>query len=382
MSFGAVITYGDNNQPIPDELSQWLVEVRIEQELNKPARFAIRFEDDICGDSFEVQNNMVLQPDSLIGIFVPVNNQESLQTSEMECLIIGRVTKIKSSLQLGGPGTWIEFHGEDRRIEMDRLAVTANWQGNGADIISSILSSYDFNPDVSDIDSEYTETEQLNQSGTDLSFLNKIINEHGLNFWIEYEVDSVNQANGQYSVNQTAIVKISPPDEGATDLTLLPIDNQEASFRVNVIQSQCPNVNVFSAEVDTEVPNARLGQNNETESHESEQRTEAIGEGQTITEVGGAVRTIPRNSPGTEEDRQLRERSTLREASWFVEASVSTSVHMYGKTIHPHSIILVEGAGNTLSVPYQVKSVTHVVNASDHMMDIKLRSNTLGSRGA
>lgn len=382
MSFGAIVTYGDSNQPIPDELSQWLVEVRIEQELNKPARFAIRFEDDICGDGFEVQNNMVLRPDSVIGIFVPVNSQSSPQTSEMECLIIGRVTKIKSSLQLGGPGTWIEFHGEDRRIEMDRLAVTANWQGNGADIVSSILSSYDFTPDVSDIDVEYTETEQLNQSGTDLSFLNKMINEHGLNFWIEYSVDSINEMSGEYSVSEKSIVKISPPEEGATNLSLLPDDDQETSFRVNVIQSECPNVNVFNAEVDTEVPNARLGQNDETESNASEERAESLGEGQTITEVGGAVRTIPRNSPGTDEDRERRERSTLREASWFVEASVSTSVHMYGKTIHPHTIIAVEGAGDTLSVPYQVKSVTHVVNASDHMMDIKLRTNTLGTRGA
>jgi hypothetical protein len=36
------------------------------------------------------------------------------------------------------------------------------------------------------------------------------------------------------------------------------------------------------------------------------------------------------------------------------------------------------GAGAQLSGAYQIKEVTHVVNASDHYMDVKLRTNRLG----
>ncbi len=80
---------------------------------------------------------------------------------------------------------------------------------------------------------------------------------------------------------------------------------------------------------------------------------------------------------GTAEQRR-RQQAALTEASWFVEATASTTAHMLNGVLAPHEVVEVIGAGTQLSGAYQVKEVTHVVNASDHYMDLKLRSNRLG----
>jgi hypothetical protein len=52
---------------------------------------------------------------------------------------------------------------------------------------------------------------------------------------------------------------------------------------------------------------------------------------------------------------------------------------MLGGILKPHDVVPIEGIGTELSGPYQVKSATHVINAADHFMDVKLRSN-IGNR--
>ena len=58
-----------------------------------------------------------------------------------------------------------------------------------------------------------------------------------------------------------------------------------------------------------------------------------------------------------------------------IEGAQPELAHMLGSVLKPHDIVPVEGIGAELSGPYQVQSVTHVINAADHFMDIKLRSN-------
>ena len=108
MGFGVYITTGTSLKRLSTEISNWLVEVRVEMELSKPARFALRFEDDICDGSFAVSGSEELKQDEKLGLFVIDENDA------LDCLVYGPVTEVKSNSQLGGPGSWIEIHGEDR----------------------------------------------------------------------------------------------------------------------------------------------------------------------------------------------------------------------------------------------------------------------------
>ncbi|MEM9332930.1 MAG: hypothetical protein AAGA53_16535 [Pseudomonadota bacterium] len=380
MSFGAEILFGDNNKPLPTEVAQWLAEVRVEQELNKPAKFALRFEDDLCGEAPAVSGRSELTPNTMMTVMV-ANEEEKV------CLVRGRVIQVKSSSQLGGPGSWVETHCESRQVEMDRETFQVNWAGPEKDIISSVLSGYDFVPDVKNVqDKTYDEENQLNQRGTDFAFLNKLASENGVDFWISYEVEPPNLFTGDSTITEHAHFRISPevPD-GAFSIggfSLLPQDDGP-SFRVNVIGDECPNVNLFTADIDAERPNAAEGQavdlaSASEENAASEESAETQGDGPTLKLVDGVTRTVAPAGPGGGEDQTRRQEAALRAASWFVEAKVSTSAHMLGAVLSPHDLIDVVGAGAEYSIPYQVKAVTHVITAADHMMDVVLRSNFVG----
>ena len=75
---------------------------------------------------------------------------------------------------------------------------------------------------------------------------------------------------------------------------------------------------------------------------------------------------------------QCKAEAALTEAGWFVDATASTTAHMLGGVLLPHDVVEVEGLGKEHSGPYQVKAVTHVINAADHFMDIQLRRNAIG----
>jgi 1-aminocyclopropane-1-carboxylate deaminase/D-cysteine desulfhydrase-like pyridoxal-dependent ACC family enzyme len=81
---------------------------------------------------------------------------------------------------------------------------------------------------------------------------------------------------------------------------------------------------------------------------------------------------------GGQEVLNARAESALTEAGWFVEATASTTAHMLGGVLVPHDVVQVEGLGPVDSGPYQVKSVTHVIKATEHLMDLELRRNAIG----
>lgn len=380
MGFGATVTIGDSNAPLRPELAQWLVEARVEQELSKPTRFAVRFEDDICGDQPAVAGAPELRPNTVLAIIAPAGNQRY-------CLVRGRITQVKSSTRFGGQGSWLEVHGEDRRVEMDRICVQAAWTGHASDAATQILNAYGFTPDVEQTSTVYEENgNTLSQRDTDLGFLEKIANENSMELWVEYEVSGGDTPlSPNLTVTETAKLQTSPPAGGSGGLPAPPVlvPSGTPSLRVNVRGDECPNVTSFNAEVDNERPNAAHGatvnaRDGQVDDAGGESVQAPIDDGTSLVQIDGVERTICVASPGDSEEQRRRQQAALTEASWFVEATASTTAHMLNGVLVPHEVVEVIGAGRQLSGAYQVKEVTHVINASDHYMDLKLRSNRLG----
>lgn len=386
MSFGAIITFGEGNAPLPGAVSQWLTEIRVEEELSKPTKFAIRFEDDLCGDAPAVEGRPELATNTVISVLVPDGNATA-------CLVRGRITMLKTSSQAGGSGSWVEAHGENK-VEMDRDTVQATWEGDEDQIVTSILLGYDFSPEVHNVQSKtYTQAEQLNQRGTDLALLDKIAAENGVDFWISYTVTPPPPLppDAGYEIIEQANFRISPevPDNALFDIgdfALEAFDATAPELRISVPEGQCPNVNVFNAQIDAERPNRARGAAIDAESGSiDETETSAdpstAGEGRELDDLDGVTRTIVTSGPGDGTDQQRRDDAALREASWFAEANVSTTAQLLQRrVIRPHQIVNVVGAGPRFSIPWQAKTVTHVVTAADHMMDLTLRSNFLGEK--
>lgn len=379
MGFGAIVTTGDSYAIMPAEVMRWIVEVRVEMELSKATRFALRFEDDICEGDPAVARRAELQANQLVGVFVIVEGAP-------QCLVVGPITRVRTSSMVGGTGSWVEVHGEDRRVEMGRVGIQDVWTGKASDAARTILRGYGFEPEVDETRIEYADEQHaLNQRGTDLAFIEDIARKNNLEFWLGYRVSGSPAGISVDAIE--ARLKASPPRPAAGP-PAAPVLVADAGLAIDIQPppGQCVTVTRFDARIDFERPNAARG------------FAQALGDGQASTSdsrppdapVNPEADTIERIQRGTRQalapaitdpiEQALAAEAQLTEAAWFVEVDCSTTLALMKFPILPHQIIDVRHAGARLSGPYQVKTATHVINAADHYIDFKLRAN--GLRGA
>lgn len=388
MGFGAVITTGDDFSPMGDDLMQWIVEARVEQELSKETKFSIRFEDDLCEGNFEVAGNEQLRANTLIGIFVKAQDK-------FECLVHGPITRIRTSAMVGGTGSWVEVTGLDRRIELGRTELQASWTGFASDAATTLLEAYGFETDCEATWKEYsTGNNALNQRGSDLNFILDIARKNNLEFWFEYTVEPplipFAPPPENFSVTTKINLKHSPATQSTPLIALPPVLSADDGLTIKVQppDGQCTTVTRFDTRIDFERPTAAVGFAQNVSSGEfleqqaSAEANDQLEEGSSsLIEISGVERTIL-TSPATDEEEQFLEKEAmLTEASWFVEVDCSSTLELLEFAATPHQIVDVKYAGERLSGPYQVMTATHVINASDHFIDFKIRANGLKEEG-
>lgn len=376
MGFGAIITTGDAYAIMDPDIMRWIVEARVEMELSKATRFALRFEDDLCEGDPEVAHRPELQANQLVGVFVSVEGTPT-------CLVVGPITRVRTSSMVGGTGSWIEVHGEDRRVEMGRLGIQDVWLGKASDAATSVLSGYDFTPDVDETRIEYADEQHaLNQRGTDLAFIEDIARKNNLEFWLSYEVSG---SPAGISVDTiTANLKASPP-RAAAGPPAPPVLVADAGLEIDVQPppDKCVTVTRFDARIDFERPSAARGFAQDLAAGDSAATDSTPPdapvnpEAATLDRVHRDTRQVLAPTITDPIEQALAAEAQLTEAAWFVEVDCSTTLELIKTPILPHQIIAVRHAGARLSGPYQVKTATHVINAADHFIDFKLRANGL-----
>lgn len=375
MGFGAIITTGRECTPMNPDVMRWIVEARVEMELSKPSRFALRFEEDICEGDPAVARRPELQANAVVGIFVMANDKP-------ECLVVGPITRTRSSSMVGGSGSWFEVHGEDRRVEMGRVAIQDVWIGKASDAARTILSGYQFDPDVEDTQIEYADDQHaLNQRGTDLAFIEDIARKNNHEFWLSYDVSA--SLTG-ISLNAIKANLKSSPKRASAGPPAPPILVADGDLVIDIMppQDKCVTVTRFDARIDFERPSAARGfaqvlDSGESQPSETTPPDDPVNpEAETIGLIQRETRILAPTVTDPVEQR-LASEAQLTEAAWFVEVDCSTTLELMKRPVLPHQIIDVRHAGARLSGPYQVKTATHVINATDHFMDFKLRSNGL-----
>ena len=66
MGFGAIIASGDNNELLAQDLTDCVTEVRVEQSLDEPTKFAIRFQEDLEDGEPRVMQSPELQCEQIV----------------------------------------------------------------------------------------------------------------------------------------------------------------------------------------------------------------------------------------------------------------------------------------------------------------------------
>lgn len=393
MGFGAIIAFGVKNTPLPEKLTGCITEVRVEQFLDKPTGFAIRFQGDIQRGNPTPEGEPELGCGELITIAVKVGNK-------YKCLVRGPITDVESSVMLGGPGSWVQIQGSDRRIELDRVCFQHPWSGLESAAANEILKGKFDEVRCQKTKKEYgstrkvkgeSTTETLNQRDTDEAFLSQIARRNNMHFWLEYKCEKLDPS-GSLKVTEIANLRSSPlrpQDEKCVSPGPTKVDtdgDKLLSLRVNVEKEGCFNVTTFSLKTNTERPTSFKGTAinmrdvRAVKISDVKDRQPPVVKGGLGLGNSSINRELCLVTAGDEQELQCKAESAMTEAGWFVEAKADTTVHMLGGVLVPHDEVKVQGVGTKDQGRYHVKSVTHVINAADHFMEVHLRRNAIGGK--
>jgi hypothetical protein len=376
MGFGAILTHGDDFTVL-ERVMPWIVEARVEMELSKPTKFAVRFDNDVCEGEFALNRDEALQADQMIGIFVKARDQ-------LHCLVHGPITRIRTAQTTGGSGSWLEIHGEDKRVVMNRVGIQATWQGYASDAAEAILDVYGFTHKVQQTRKDHPAPQGFSQRATDLAFLEDIARRNAMELWIDYPA-MTDIGTGVIVCNYQVRLESSPFVQEFQLLPEPPVLTADAGYVIDVHPpaGTCVRVTRFDSRVDYERPNAAAGfalsqTTGETIANDSGPTVEPITpDWTTLRQIDGVERRAIEDPNPDPDDQYLAQQALLTEAAWFVEVNASSTLELIQFVVRPHMIVSVQYAGDQLSGAYQVKSATHVINAADHFIDFKLRANGL-----
>lgn len=367
-----------NRQP-DNALSEEAAEIEVQQTIEGPTTFRIKFAIDICQGEFNLLDDERLNPgdpDTEVTVTAYLNGEGYV-------LAHGIITERKVNVAEGGSGSSIEIMCQDRRLVMNREERNEAHQGRASDIARQILERYGFETDITDTEISYEEdTTTLNQAETDLAFLDKLAGRNDARFWIDWEAG---EGLTGFELTETAHFKPSPARPAANPLgftpplLLAPVGAAELTLNSG---NGCSNVASFELQSNAETPNqsgpiervdADSGEVTETEAPAP--TTEALGE---EAPSPAQPRTRRLVTAGDAQEARVRTQAALNDASWSVQATAETSVQALNAFVAPHQIVRVSGAGRLNSGDYFVKGVTHTVDFSAHKMRIELLRNALG----
>lgn len=372
------------DRELDNGLTEAAAEIEVQQTIEGPTTFRVKFSVDICKGNFSLVDDARLNP----GASDPELTVMAYLNGESHVLAHGIITQRKLNLAEGGSGSALEVTGQDRRIVMNRVQEDHAHEGKVSDIVDEILASYKFETEVVATEISYEEDRNtLNQAAeTDLTFVDRLAGRYDRRFWIDWQA-SIGITG--FDITETAHFKPSPPRPADNPLGFLPplplalplggangpelkLNSGDgcsnvASFEVNS-QAEAPNQSGPIARVDPE-----SGEVADTEVPEP--TTESLGGRAAAPPQARAHRLV---TAGNAQEARVRTQAALNDASWSVQATAETSVQALNAIVSPHQIVRVTGAGELNSGDYFVKAVSHTIDPTGHKMRIELLRNALG----
>ncbi|HEY5958838.1 MAG TPA: hypothetical protein VIV60_19890 [Polyangiaceae bacterium] len=367
------------DQELDLELTQQATEIEVSQSIEKPWEFRIRFAVDICDAELKPSRDPRLVPntkDTLVSVLASVDDKTV-------CLVQGIITSRQTSAMVGGPGSWVEIFGSDRRAVMHREFKTKLHEGKASEIVEQILKDYGFEAKVDPSTIEYSEDQNmLVQAHSDLDFLDQLAGNNGYYFWIDYDVTT--DFLGRVEIKENAHFAASPPRPkdagpfGALVSLLAPSSPPKLTINTN---DGCSSMALFEHKERFEAIN-RTPTLRRINIDDAQVEDTDIG-APTDDPLGGPprpaqARTCRVVTAGGIEEAHLRNQNALNDAAWTVDAQAKTTVFALGDIVTPHQLIEVSGAGEDMDGQYLISSVTHHINAADHKMEINLQRNPGG----
>ena len=350
---GLGIAIAVNGQP--DEELARASTVEIQERMDMAATFSIRYDIDISEGDIPFLIDSRIDAGSEISVVVPVDDTN-------HCLVKGPVQGQNIHMEHGGEGSRVEIKGSDTSIIMDRETQSVAWSDvKDSDVVNSILGNYGYTADVQSTNALHeTNKHTLIQRESDLGFIRRLSRRNGYNFWITVD------ENG----DETAHFR-RPELSG----------NAEAELVINL---EDPNLGSIDIEWDVEYPTSMEGKQLDLNTKDdmdvavSETPQEILGS-DGLGAITGDTRSVHLSAPADDTgDLQARGEGAIIEADWFIKASCQTTLENLGNPVRANTIIDLKGAGSRYSGKYYVSGVKHIIDASQHKMEIELIRNGWG----
>ena len=377
MGFDLKLAGGPENRLFDPDLMACLVEVRVEQSLDAPTRFAIRFQDDIVDGALRKAS----APDLQVGrdVTVAVKTDAALHV-----LVRGPILGTQSQMTRGGPGSSYTVEGTDGRDALARDYREGSWTGRASGVVQTLLAARYPDQDVAATEEVHDErANPLRQRGTDLDFVTAQARENSFRFWIDYADARLTAGDTRLQVTERACWKPSPPLQDTGPLPPPPIQlaDDAVVLRYNTAPDSCSNLTRWEVRRDGTRPNRVNAATQNIADGETDPVTGTDpasgmgGSARRAADVAGVRFIVPSPEPGASGARRIN-MAALREAGFFVKADVSTTGHLLRAVLQPHQVVAVEGVGGRNgNTPFLVAEVTHVINGAGHFMDAKLETN-------
>jgi len=294
-----------------------------------------------------------IAPGADLGVYVATDDGEV-------CLVRGPVTGQQIRIVHGGAGSQIEVSGADAAAALDRAFRTRVWEGaRDSDAVSAIAGEAGFVADVQTTDAVHRSgVRALAQCDTDLRFLRRLARLNGYLAWL-----STDAASGTHTLHFKP-----PPLDGPASLTL-------------TINQDGATTDAIDVRVDGERPTSVDARQIDPLSAED---IDASGTASSLAALGsqpiGSVLSGTRSTrlvaPGDDAaEVNARARGVAADSSWFVQASLETTLAGTGKAVRAHTVVELTGAGGRHSGTWFCAGVQHLIDATGHRMVVELVRN-------
>jgi hypothetical protein len=330
--------------------------VEVTERMGETTTYRIRYDFSVSSGDFPLLADSRIDAGSELTIVEPIGSTNNT-------LVKGPVVAQQIHIAQSGGGSWVEVHGADSSIKMDRESKAAVWTDTSdSDAVSSILSTYSLSPDTDSTDAQHMETKHtLVQRDTDLQFVRRLARRNGFLFWITCDGDG----------NETAHFKRPALDGDPASELIINLDGN--------------NLQWFDLDWDVERPTsataADVDLSDESDIDGSVDKSPLTPLGTSaLSDIVTDTRSLHIVAPVDDSgDLQSRSEGALIDAGWFVRARCETTLSALKSIVHAHTVVNVRGLGSRHSGKYFVAAVKHTIDQTAHHMEIELVRNAWGN---
>jgi phage protein D len=353
-----------NNAPADQDLLDAITLIEVEDDAALASAFRLRVPIGLTDEG-----DWTWAAEDIFKPLTPVSISVQLGSEVNEQLMSGYITSHHVHFDKDPGASFLEVLGLDAGTLMNIEEKIVAWKDMAdSDIVTQILNTYGFTPQVDSTQPSYTENETtIIQRGTDLAFVRRLARRNGFEFFIETDATS-GVTTGHFHQPKLS-------DQPQKDLAL--------AF------GEDTNVRTLEAQYDALRPttvDARglsIGDKSDQSASASSSDLDPLGADAALDLLDQQPKSLlSRTSAFDNAELQTRVQAAVNASSWAISMSGELDVTAYQAVLRARRTVLVKGAGTRYSGTYYVSRVTHSLTRTEYTQKFELTRNALALSGS